>query len=79
MDHNRHWVGTWATSPAPSETGVGFNNHTLRMPPAPSAAVLHAVTGGRSRQLPEGAPARGAASACAAMPRARGGWLPPRL
>ena len=33
MDHNRHWVGTWATSPAPSETGVGFNNHTLRMHP----------------------------------------------
>jgi len=33
MDTNRHWVGTWATSPAPSETGVGFNNHTLRMHP----------------------------------------------
>src|SRR5512132_2887225 len=33
MDNNRHWVGTWATSPAPSETGVGFNNHTLRMNP----------------------------------------------
>ena len=33
MDHNRHWVGTWATSPAPSEAGVGFNNHTLRMNP----------------------------------------------
>ena len=33
MDSNRHWVGTWATSPAPSETGVGFNNHTLRMYP----------------------------------------------
>ena len=33
MDHNRHWVGTWATSPAPSEAGVGFNNHTLRMHP----------------------------------------------
>ena len=33
MDNNTHWVGTWATSPAPSETGVGFNNHTLRMNP----------------------------------------------
>jgi hypothetical protein len=33
MDHNRHWVGTWATAPAPSETGVGFNNHTVRMHP----------------------------------------------
>ena len=33
MDNNRHWVGTWATSPAPSDAGVGFNNHTLRMNP----------------------------------------------
>ena len=33
MDNDRHWVGTWATAPAPSETGVGFNNHTLRMNP----------------------------------------------
>lgn len=33
MDSNRHWVGTWATSPAPSVTGEGFNNHTLRMNP----------------------------------------------
>ena len=33
MDNNRVWVGTWATSPAPSEAGVGFNNHTLRMNP----------------------------------------------
>ncbi|MDP7546060.1 MAG: SGNH/GDSL hydrolase family protein [Alphaproteobacteria bacterium] len=33
MDNNRHWVGTWATSPAPSEAGVGFNNNTLRMNP----------------------------------------------
>ena len=33
MEHNRHWVGTWATAPAPSEAGVGFNNHTLRMNP----------------------------------------------
>jgi hypothetical protein len=33
MDQNRHWVGTWATSSAPSEAGVGFNNHTLRMHP----------------------------------------------
>jgi lysophospholipase L1-like esterase len=33
MDTDRHWVGTWTTSPAPSEAGVGFNNHTLRMNP----------------------------------------------
>ena len=33
MDINRHWVGTWSASPAPSEAGVGFNNHTLRMNP----------------------------------------------
>jgi lysophospholipase L1-like esterase len=33
MDHNRHWVGTWATAPAPSEAGMGFNNHTVRMHP----------------------------------------------
>jgi lysophospholipase L1-like esterase len=33
MDNNKHWVGTWATSPAPSESGLGFNNHTLRMNP----------------------------------------------
>jgi len=33
MDHNRHWVGTWATAPASNEAGVGFNNHTVRMHP----------------------------------------------
>ena len=33
MDTNRHWVGTWAAAPAPSETGMGFNNHTVRMHP----------------------------------------------
>lgn len=33
MENNRHWVGTWATSPASSETGVAFNNHTIRMNP----------------------------------------------
>ena len=33
MENYRHWVGTWATSPAPSDAGVGFNNHTLRMNP----------------------------------------------
>ena len=33
MDSDKHWVGTWAASPAPSEAGVGFNNHTLRMNP----------------------------------------------
>jgi lysophospholipase L1-like esterase len=33
MDDNRHWVGTWSATPAPSEAGIGFNNHTLRMNP----------------------------------------------
>lgn len=33
MNMDRHWVGTWAAAPAPSEAGVGFNNHTLRMNP----------------------------------------------
>jgi len=33
MGTEGHWVGTWATSPAPSEAGLGFNNHTLRMNP----------------------------------------------
>src|SRR5262245_42830906 len=33
MDTIRHWVGTWTAAPAPSEAGVGFNNHTLRMNP----------------------------------------------
>ncbi len=33
MDPNWHWVGTWATAPAPSVSGEGFNNHTLRMNP----------------------------------------------
>ena len=33
MDNHTHWVGTWSASPAPSEAGVGFNNHTLRMNP----------------------------------------------
>ena len=31
MDPDKHWVGTWATSPAPSVAAEGFNNHTLRM------------------------------------------------
>ncbi len=33
MDKDRHWVGTWATAPAPSEAGVSLNNQTLRMNP----------------------------------------------
>lgn len=33
MDDNKHWVGAWTTSPAPSESGLGFNNITLRMNP----------------------------------------------
>jgi len=31
MDTTRHWVGTWATAPAPSEAGVSLNNHTVRI------------------------------------------------
>ncbi|MGH7031795.1 MAG: SGNH/GDSL hydrolase family protein, partial [Stellaceae bacterium] len=30
MNDNLHWVGSWATAPAPAETGA-FNNQTLRM------------------------------------------------
>lgn len=33
MDDTMHWVGTWTASPAPSEAGIGFSNHTLRMNP----------------------------------------------
>lgn len=33
MNAAKHWVGTWSAAPAPSEAGVGFNNHTLRMHP----------------------------------------------
>lgn len=33
MDNNKHWVGTWTAAPAPSEAGVSFNNHTVRMNP----------------------------------------------
>ena len=33
MENSRHWVGTWSATPAPSEAGVGFMNHTLRMNP----------------------------------------------
>jgi len=33
VDHNKHWVGTWTASPAPSEAALGFNNQTLRMNP----------------------------------------------
>lgn len=33
MAPNQHWVGTWTMAPAPSVTGEGFNNHTLRMHP----------------------------------------------
>ena len=33
MAQNQHWVGTWAMAPAPSEAGLGLNNHTLRMNP----------------------------------------------
>ncbi len=30
MTNGKHWVGTWATTPAPAE-GVAFSNQTLRM------------------------------------------------
>jgi len=33
MENSKHWVGTWTTTPAPSDTGVGFNNQTVRMMP----------------------------------------------
>lgn len=33
MNDNRRWVGTWTAAPAPSESGLGFANHTLRMMP----------------------------------------------
>jgi lysophospholipase L1-like esterase len=33
MNDKSHWVGTWAASPAPSEAGIAFNNHTLRLHP----------------------------------------------
>jgi len=33
MKDTRHWVGTWTATPAPSESGLGFANHTLRMMP----------------------------------------------
>jgi lysophospholipase L1-like esterase len=33
QSNSHHWVGTWAAAPAPSEVGVSFNNHTLRMNP----------------------------------------------
>src|SRR5258708_28774645 len=33
MQDGKHWVGTWATSPAPAEGVAGFNNQTLRMMP----------------------------------------------
>ncbi len=31
MALDKHWVGTWATSPAPSVVGDGFSDLTLRM------------------------------------------------
>jgi lysophospholipase L1-like esterase len=33
MGNNEHWVGTWATAPAPSVAGVSLDNHTVRMTP----------------------------------------------
>ncbi|MFN0306056.1 MAG: SGNH/GDSL hydrolase family protein [Burkholderiales bacterium] len=33
MGSNKHWVGTWTASPAQSDAGFGFSNHTVRMHP----------------------------------------------
>ena len=33
MGNDKHWVGTWATAPAPSVARIGFDNHTIRMMP----------------------------------------------
>ena len=33
MEHDRHWVGTWAAAPAPSVAGTALDNHTIRMMP----------------------------------------------
>ena len=33
MSDDGHWVGTWTAAPAPSESGLGFANHTVRMMP----------------------------------------------
>jgi hypothetical protein len=33
MENDGHWVGTWATAPAPSESGLSLNNYTVRMNP----------------------------------------------
>ena len=33
MRTNKHWVGTWTASPAQSDAGFGFSNHTVRMHP----------------------------------------------
>ena len=31
MESEKHWVGTWATAPAPSLTGESLSDLTLRM------------------------------------------------
>ena len=33
MSPKKHWLGTWAAAPAPSDAGVSFNNQTIRMTP----------------------------------------------
>ena len=33
MQSDKHWVGSWTASPAPSTAGIDFANHTIRMRP----------------------------------------------
>src|SRR5712692_3485281 len=33
MDSSKHWVGTWAMAPAPSEAGITISDQTVRMHP----------------------------------------------
>ena len=33
MQSDKHWVGSWTASPAPSTAGIDFANHTIRMHP----------------------------------------------
>ena len=33
MQSDKHWVGSWTASPAPSTAGIDFANHTIQMHP----------------------------------------------
>jgi len=33
MDSSKHWAGTWAMAPAPSEAGITISDQTVRMHP----------------------------------------------